>query len=47
MHFKLLSMHDWCIKVIHNKMTALLKYFKTFNCFPEAYVNFDWPLYSF
>ena len=33
-------MHDCCIKVIHNIVTALLEYLDLLAVFPEAYVLF-------
>jgi len=35
-----LSMHDCCIRVIHNMVTALLEYLDLLAVFPEAYVLF-------
>ena len=31
-------MHDCCIRVIHNMVTALLEYLDILAVFPEAYV---------
>ena len=40
MYLQLLSMHDCCIRVIHNMVTALLEYLDLLAVFPEAYVLF-------
>ena len=37
-YLQLLSMHDCCIKVIHNMVTALLEHFNLLGVFPKAYV---------
>ena len=37
MYLQLLSMHDCCIRVIHNMVTALLEYLDLLAVFPEAY----------
>ena len=34
-----LSMHDCCIRVIHNMVTALLDYLDLLAIFPESYVD--------
>jgi len=39
MYLKLLSLRDWCIKVIHNMVTALLEYLDLLAVFPEAHVD--------
>jgi len=38
-YLQLLSMHDCCIRVIHNGVTALLEYLDLLAVFPEAYVD--------
>jgi len=38
-YLQLLSMHDCCIRVIHNMVTALLEYLDLFVVFPEAYID--------
>jgi len=38
-YLQLLSMHDCCIRVIHNMVTALLEYLNLLAVFPEAYVD--------
>jgi len=37
-YLQLLSMHDCCIRVIHNMVTALLEYLDLIAVFPVAYV---------
>ena len=39
MYLQLLSMHDYCIRVNYNMMTALLEYLDLLVVFPEAYVD--------
>ena len=39
MYLQLLSIHNCCIKVIHNMVTALLEYLNLIAVFPEAYVD--------
>jgi len=39
-YLQLLSMHEWCIRVLHNIVTALLEYLDLLAVFPEAYVDF-------
>ena len=36
-YLQLFSMHDCCIRVIHNMVTALLEYLDLLAVFPEAY----------
>ena len=38
MYLQLLSIHDRCIRVIYNMVTALLDYLDLLAVFPEAYV---------
>ena len=39
MYLQLLSMHDCCIRVIHNTVTALLEYLDLIADFPEVHVD--------
>ena len=39
MYLQLLSMHDCCVKIIHNMVTALLEYLDLLAVFPEAHVD--------
>ena len=39
LYLQLLSMHDCCIRVIHNMVTALLEYLDLLAVFPEAHVD--------
>ena len=38
-YLQLLSMHDCCIRVIHNMVTVLLEHLDILAGFPEAYVD--------
>ena len=46
-YLQLLSMHDCCIRVIHNMMTALLEYLNLIAVFPEAYIDLILFFYCF
>ena len=39
LYLQLLRMHDCCIRVIHNMVTALLEYLDLLAVFPEARVD--------